>query len=309
MVMPLKNLAAVPPEIRVRAEGGLLPADEDPRRPSGTAQRVVEIRPARGLLDLDLAELWRHRELLYFLVWREMKIRYRQALLGIGWAVIQPVFAVAIFAVIFGRFAGIPSDGVPYALFAFAAILPWTYFAEAVRRGATGLVGDAELIRKIYFPRIVITLAMVTAPLIDFLLSFLVLVALLAWHGIVPTWGILALPLFLAQALLLALAVGLWLGPINVRFRDVAHTLPFLIQIWMYASPIIYPVGMVPENWRHLYSLNPMVGVIEGFRWALLGKSDPDFLAMGIGACLVVPMLVGGLVFFRHMERSFADTI
>lgn len=272
-------------------------------------RQMIEIRPKKGFFDLDLGAVWRYRELLYFLVWRELKIRYKQAAIGVGWAVLQPVIAVLIFTAIFGYFARIPSDGVPYAVFAFTAILPWTYFSEAFRRGGTGLVDDADLIRKIYFPRLIIPLAMVTAPLVDFLLTFVVLLVLLAWYGIMPTANIVFLPLFLLVAMVLALAVALWLGPINVRFRDIKHTLPFLIQIWMYASPVVYPLSMVPERWKLLYSLNPMVGVIEGFRWALLGKENPDFLAMSVSLFLIILVLLGGIVYFKKMERFFADVI
>lgn len=272
-------------------------------------RQIIEIRPKKGLFDLDLGAVWRYRELLYFLVWRELKIRYKQAAIGVGWAVLQPVIAVLIFTAIFGYFARIPSDGVPYAVFAFTAILPWTYFSEAFRRGGTGLVDDADLIRKIYFPRLIIPLAMVAAPLVDFLLTFMALLVLLAWYGIVPTANILFLPFFLLVAMLLALAVALWLGPVNVRFRDIKHTLPFLIQIWMYASPVVYPLSMVPERWKLLYSLNPMVGVIEGFRWALLGKATPNFLAMGVSLFLIMLVLLGGIVYFKKMERFFADVI
>lgn len=272
-------------------------------------RQILEIRPQKRLFDLDLGAVWRYRELLFFLVWRELKIRYKQAAIGAGWAIIQPLFAVLIFTVIFGNFAKIPSDGIPYAVFAFAAMLPWTYFAEALRRGGTGLVDDSDLIRKIYFPRLIIPLAAVITPMFDFLLSFLVLLVLLVWYGIMPTWNVVFLPLFLVLAMILALAVGLWLGPINVRFRDVKHTLPFLIQIWMYASPVVYPVSIVPERWKLLYSLNPMVGVIEGFRWALLGKDNPDFQAMGLSGSLVLLVLLSGIVYFKKMERSFADVI
>lgn len=272
-------------------------------------RQILEIRPQKRLFDLDLGAVWRYRELLFFLVWRELKIRYKQAAIGAGWAIIQPLFAVLIFTVIFGNFAKIPSDGIPYAVFAFAAMLPWTYFAEALRRGGTGLVDDSDLIRKIYFPRLIIPLAAVITPMVDFLLSFLVLLVLLVWYGIMPTWNVVFLPLFLVVAMILALAVGLWLGPINVRFRDVKHTLPFLIQIWMYASPVVYPVSIVPERWKLLYSLNPMVGVIEGFRWALLGKENPDFQAIGLSGSLVLLVLLSGIVYFKKMERSFADVI
>ncbi|MBV8589535.1 MAG: ABC transporter permease, partial [Acetobacteraceae bacterium] len=235
---------------------------------SGSSCKWIEIRPRSGLFDLDLIGVWRYRELLYFLVWRELKIRYKQAVFGVGWAIFQPVLALIIFVAIFGYFARLPSNGTPYPLFVFTAVLPWTYFAEAVRRSGAGLVGDAELIRKIYFPRLVIPLAMVLAPVIDFLISSLILLILLAWYGVMPTIYVVSVPVFLLISVMLALSVGLWLGPLNVRFRDIMHTLPFLIQIWMYASPIVYPLNMVPERWRLLYSLNPMVGVIEGLRWA-----------------------------------------
>jgi lipopolysaccharide transport system permease protein len=270
---------------------------------------TVEIGNSAGLAALNLGELWRYRELLYFLVLRELKIRYKQAAIGAAWAIVQPVLAVAIFTVIFGRFAKIPSGNVPYALFAFTAVLPWTYFAEAVRRSSAALVTDAELVRKVYFPRLILPLAMVTAPLVDFAAGFTVLLALFAWHQTAPTLYILLLPLFLLVALALALAVGLWLAPLSARFRDVIHAIPFLIQVWLYASPVAYPASIVPERWRLLYSLNPMVGVIEGFRWALLGDPHPDFRAMATSALIISGVLLAGLVHFRKMERSFADVI
>jgi homopolymeric O-antigen transport system permease protein len=283
-------------------------------------RQIIEIRPNKGLFNLELDVVWRYRELLYFLIWRELKVRYKQAAIGAGWAIIQPVFAVLIFTAVFGYFARIPSDGIPYPLFAFAAMLPWTYFAEAFRRSGTGLVDDSDLICKIYFPRLIIPFAAVITPMVDFLLSFLVLLALLTWYGIVPTWNVVFLPLFLVVAMMLGLSVGLWLGPVNVRFRDIKHTLPFLIQIWMYASPVVYPLSIVPEKWQLLYSLNPMVGVIEGFRWALFGKDNlyfltigikdnPSLQAMGLSLSLVVLVLLGGIIFFKKMERSFADVI
>ncbi len=272
-------------------------------------QKIIEIRPKKGLFNLELGTVWRYRELLYFLVWREIKVRYKQAAIGIGWTIIQPVIAALLFTVIFGMFARLPSDGVPYAVFAFTGLLPWTYFAAAIQRGGLGLVDDADLITKIYFPRLIIPVAMVTAPMVDFLLSFLVLLALFPWYGIAPTWNIVFLPLFMLIAMLLALAIALWLGPINVRFRDVKHTLPFLVQIWMYASPVVYPVSMIPERWKFLYSLNPMVGVIEGFRWALLGAEQPYFAAMGLSVLFVTIALLGGIVYFKKMERFFADVI
>ena len=270
---------------------------------------VVEIRPSRGLFDLDLGVVWRYRELLGILVQRDIKVRYRQAALGATWAVVQPVFAVVILTVVFGHFAKIPSDGLPYPVFAFAAQLPWTYFAEAVRRGSVGLVADSELVRKVYFPRLILPVASVVGPLIDFCITFVVLLVTLAFFHIVPTWRLVFVPVFLAIELVLALAVSLWHGPINAKFRDIMHTIPFLLQVWMYASPIAYPLSIVPQKYRALYSLNPMVGVIEGFRWALLAKAHPDPAAMAISGSVIVIVLFGGLVWFKHRERSFADII
>jgi len=276
---------------------------------AAAARNVVEIRPSRGLFDLDLGGLWRYRELWSILMMRDIKVRYRQAVLGAAWAIVQPVFAVIIFTVVFGHFAKIPSNGVPYPLFAFAATLPWTYFAEAVRRASVGLVTDAELVRKIYFPRLILPLAAVTGPLVDFAIAFVVLLITLMWFGISPTWRFVFIPVFLAIELLLALAVSLWLAPINARFRDVMHTLPFLLQVWQYASPVVYPLSLVPAKWRALYSLNPMVGVIEGFRWAVLSKAPPEPSSMLISAGVIVVILGGGLLFFKRNERSFADII
>ena len=273
------------------------------------SREVIEIRPTRGLFDLDLGDVWRYRELLFFFVWRDIKVRYKQAALGAGWAIIQPLVAVAIFTAIFGRFAKIPSDGIPYPVFAYSALLPWTYFAEALRRSGTGLVTESALVRKVYFPRLIIPLAGVITPLVDFAISFVVLLVLMAFYGITPTWNIVYLPVLILIATLLALAVGLLLGPINVRFRDVVHTLPFVTQIWMYSSPIIYPLSLVPEEWRWLYSINPMVGVIEGFRWALLGKENPDFFAMGMGLIIIIAALIAGMIFFKKNEPSFVDVI
>jgi lipopolysaccharide transport system permease protein len=270
---------------------------------------ITEIRSSRGLFDLDLGAVWRFRELLGTLIVRDIKVLYRQAALGAAWAVFQPIFAVAIFTIVFGNFARIPSDGAPYAVFAFAAVLPWTYFAEAVRRSSLGLVQDAELVRKVYFPRLVMPLASVIAPLVDLVIAFLVLLVVMVLYGVAPTWRLFVIPPLVLVTATLALSIGLWLGPLNVRFRDVKHTLPFLIQVWMYVSPVIYPLSMIPEHLRWFYSLNPMVGVIEGFRWALLSKGDPDITALAIGAGMIIVLLAGGLIFFRRMERFFADLI
>lgn len=272
-------------------------------------EMVTEIRPDRGWLDLDLGAVWRFRELLGVLVMRDLQVLYKQALLGAGWAILQPLFAVIIFSIIFGFIVKMPSEGVPYPLFAFAGVLPWTYFAEAVRRSGVGLVTDAELVRKIYFPRLIMPLANVVSPLVDFCIAFVVLLIVMAFYGIAPSAKMLVIPFLMIVAALLALSIGLWLAPINVRFRDIKHTLPFMIQIWMYASPIVYPLSLVPEQYQMLYSLNPMVGVIEGFRWAVFDKGEPNFMALGMSAAIIVVLLAGGLVFFRRMERTFADVI
>jgi lipopolysaccharide transport system permease protein len=273
------------------------------------APASIEIRPSRGWFDLELGDVWRNRELLIVLTLRDIQVLYKQAALGVAWAIIQPIFAVVIFSVIFGRFARMPSDGVPYPVFAFAAVLPWTYFAEAVRRGGTGLVTDSELVRKVYFPRLITPLAGVIAPMLDFLIAFAVLLGVMLWFGVMPSFRLLVAAPLLVIAALLALAMGLWLGPINVRFRDVKYTLPFMLQIWMYATPIVYPLSIVPARWKALYSLNPMVGVIEGFRWAVFGKGSPDVVAIGLSLAIIAVLLIGGLIFFKRMERSFADLI
>jgi lipopolysaccharide transport system permease protein len=269
----------------------------------------IEIRPSQGLFDLELEAIWHYRDLLIVLINRDIQVLYKQAALGVAWAVVQPVFAVFMFTAIFGYFAKMPSDGIPYPVFAFAAVLPWTYFAEAVRRGATGLVDNTNLVEKVYFPRLIIPLAGVTAPLLDFMIAFVVLLGVMIWYGIMPSWRLLAVPPLLVMTALLALAMGLWLGPINVRFRDVKHTLPFMLQVWMYATPIVYPISIVPAQWRPLFSINPMVGVIEGFRWAVFDKGNPNISAIGISFAVVGLLLIGGLIFFRRMEQSFADVI
>jgi lipopolysaccharide transport system permease protein len=268
---------------------------------------VIEAR--RNLWHLNLKELWHYRELLYFLVWRDVKIRYKQTVIGATWVVLQPVLTMMIFTVVFSYFAKIPSDGVPYPIFAYAALLPWIYFSQAIGRCASSVIGDSSLITKIYFPRLIIPLASVIPPLFDFCWSLFILFGMMAWYGIGPTWGLLAVPAFLLLALMTALGVGLWFSALNVRYRDVGHVVPFLIQIWMFASPVVYPVSLVPEKWRLLYSLNPMVGVIEGFRWAVLGNTAPNLTILGISTCMVLAVLGGGMVFFKWMERTFADDI
>ena len=270
---------------------------------------ITLIRPNRGLFDFSLGEVWQYRELLYFMVWRDLKVRYSQAALGAAWAIIQPLVAVAIFTVIFGVFAKLPSDGIPYPVFAFAAMLPWTLFSESTRRCALGLVGDTDLVKKVYFPRLVIPLANAVTPVIDFFLSLIALFLLMAFYQVWPSVNIVFLPLFVALATALAVGIGLFLGPMNVRFRDITHTLPFLLQIWMYATPIVYPLSMVPDRFKFIYSLNPTVGLIEGFRWCLLGTNSLDLRSIAITLVATLALLFFGLVYFKQQERQFADII
>jgi lipopolysaccharide transport system permease protein len=270
---------------------------------------TVVIRPSTGFANLELRAVWQFRELLYFLAWRDVKVRYKQTIIGAAWAILQPLMTMVVFTVIFGHFAKIPSDGLPYSVFTYTALLPWNYFSQAINRGGASLVGDSNLVKKVYFPRLIIPLSAVASPLIDFFISFLVLLAMMVWFGIRFRWGVLAVPFFLLLALMTALAVGLWLSALNARYRDIGHTIPFLTQFWMFASPVAYPLSLVPEKWRLLYCLNPIVGVIEGFRWALLGTERPGFGVMAPSTIIVLLLLVGGIVFFKRMERTLADIV
>ena len=270
---------------------------------------VIRIEPPRSWVALRLRDLWEYRELLYFLVWRDLKVRYKQTIFGASWAILQPLTTMVIFTVIFGRFAKIPSDGLPYSIFAYTALLPWNYFAMALNRCIGSVVGEAHLISKVYFPRLILPLAGTLSGIVDFLISFTLVLGMMVWYGFGFRWLMLTVPLFLLFALLTALAVGLWLSALNVRYRDVGHTIPFLIQIWMFCSPVVYPVSMIPEKYRLLYGLNPMAGVIEGFRWALLGKASPDFSVMAVSGIAVLVILAGGLFFFKNMEQTFADVV
>jgi lipopolysaccharide transport system permease protein len=273
------------------------------------ATPVLRIEPARRGIPFELHELWEYRELLYFLIWRDIKVRYKQTVLGIVWAIIQPLMTMVIFTAIFGNLAKIPSDGLPYPIFTYTALLPWTYFAQAISRSGASLVSSANLIKKVYFPRLIVPLSAAVGPLVDFAIAFVILGGMMAWFGIVPTWRVLALPLFILMALVTALAVGLFLSALNVKYRDVGHVIPFLVQFWMYASPVVYPTSLVPERWRLLYSLNPMTGVIEGFRWALLGKESLDFGVIAASAVVVLALLFGGIVYFKQMEQTFSDVV
>ena len=270
---------------------------------------VIVIEPSRSRFSLDLSQLWQYRELLYFLIWRDVKVRYKQTVIGAAWAILQPLMTMLIFTFVFGKLAKVPSDNLPYPIFAYTALLPWNLFAGALSRCSGSIVGQSNLISKVYFPRLIIPLSATISGLVDFAVAFVILLIMMMWFGISPNWGALALPLFILLALLTALSVGLWLSAINVKYRDVGYVIPFLIQLWMFASPVAYPVSMVPQKWQFLYSLNPMAGVIEGFRWALLGKGDPAIGAILISACVVLILLLGGVFFFKRMERYFADVL
>jgi lipopolysaccharide transport system permease protein len=276
---------------------------------NGHALPAIVIEPRRSLFSLGLRELWEYRELLYFLAWRDMRARYAQSMIGIGWAVLQPLLTMLVFTVIFSYWAKMPSDGFPYPVFAYTALLPWTYFAKSVERSGVSVVSESGLIQKVYFPRLIIPIAATIGGLVDFGIAFVLLLGMMVWYGILPTWGVLILPVFVLLTVATALSVSLWLSALYVKYRDVGSTIPLLIQIWMFASPVVYSVSMVPEPWRLLYGLNPMVGVIEGFRWALLGKSSPDYEVLIMSAAVIAVLFWGGLIFFKRMEQSFADII
>jgi lipopolysaccharide transport system permease protein len=270
---------------------------------------VIRIAPSRNWLSLNLQELWVYRELVYFFIWRDIKVRYKQTAIGAAWAILQPLMTMVVFTLLFKRIADMPSDGLPYPIFAYTALLPWNLFAGALNRSSMSVVGQSNVISKVYFPRLIVPLSATASGIVDFGIAFVLLVGMMGWYGIVPTFGVFALPLFLLLALAAALSIGLWLSALNVRYRDVGHTIPFLTQLWLFGSPVAYPASVVPEKWRLLYSLNPMAGVIEGFRWALLGKESPDFGAIAVSTIVVVAVLFGGIVYFKRMEQTFADVV
>jgi lipopolysaccharide transport system permease protein len=269
----------------------------------------VRIAPAAGLSFPDLGEVWRHRELLQFLVWRDVKVRYKQTVLGAGWAVVQPFVTMVVFSVVFGRLASVPSEGLPYPIFAFAGLLPWQMFAFALTESTNSLVASQHVITKVYFPRLIVPLASTAVSILDFCVAFLVLAAMMVFYGVELRATALLVPAFVLMAVLTATAAGLWLSALNVRYRDVRHVVPFLIQIWLFLSPIAYPSSLVPAKWQWLYGLNPMAGVVEGFRWALLGTPAPKAPLMVASGCVVLCLLAGGLVYFRKTERTLADVI
>jgi lipopolysaccharide transport system permease protein len=269
----------------------------------------VYIKRSKGLVSPRLGELWQYRELLYFLIWRDVKVRYKQTALGIAWAVLQPLLTMAVFSLFFGRLARVPSDGVPYPLFAYCALVPWGFFANGLNMGSNSLVESANLIRKVYLPRLALPVATVLSGGVDFAVSFLLLLGMMWFYGVAPQATVMYLPLFLLLALVTSLGVSLWLSALNVQYRDVRYTIPFLIQIWMFATPIAYPSSLVPGKWRVLYGLNPMVGVIEGFRWALLGTATRPGAIVLVSCAASLLILVTGMMYFRHAEKTFADVV
>jgi lipopolysaccharide transport system permease protein len=285
-----------------------------PCEPSGSSVPAMElpitrIRPSDGWRAIDLVELWRFRELLFFLALRDIKLRYKQTALGIAWAVIQPLFTMLVFAFFFGRLGKLPSDGKPYPLFVLVALVPWQLFAYALTQSSNSLVNEQRLITKVYFPRLIVPIASVLAGVVEFLVALGLVAIGMAAFGVTPTMAVLALPAFFVFAIMAALAIGLWLSALNVQYRDVRYTIPFLAQFWMFLTPIAYPASMVPDAYRSWYGLNPMSGVVEGFRWALLGTEAPDWGMMVVSATVVALLLLGGVFYFRRMERTFADVV
>ena len=270
---------------------------------------VTVITPRRGWGSLGLRELWEYRELLYFLTWRDIMVRYRQTFLGVAWAILQPLLTMLVFSIFFGRLARVPSDGVPYPLFALTALVPWTFFSYGLTQSANSVVANQQLVSKVYFPRLAIPVATVFSGVVDVVLAFLLLLAMMAWYGVAPSPRAVWLPAFVLLALVAALGVGLWLSALNVLYRDVRYLVPFLTQFWLFATPIAYPSSMLGEPWRTVYGLNPMTGVVEGFRWALLGTSVAPGPMLAVSSAAAVAILVGGALYFRRMERTFADVI
>jgi lipopolysaccharide transport system permease protein len=273
------------------------------------ALTTLRIAPSKGWVSLKLNQLWEYRELLYFLVWRDIKVRYKQTALGASWAIIQPFLTMVVFSLFFGHLGKIPSDGIPYPLFSFAALVPRTFFANGLSQSSNSLVGNANLITKIYFPRLIVPLASVFSGIVDFLLAFVVLLGMMLYYGLVPTLNVLWLPLFVLLALVTSLGVGLWLSALNVEYRDVRYVVPFITQFWLFATPIAYPSSLLSEPWRTIYGLNPMVGVVEGFRWALLRTNTAPGPIIAVSSATAFVILVTGAFYFRRMEKTFADIV
>lgn len=276
---------------------------------TGSSKTPFAVREPNSNFNPNLKEIWNFYELLYFLVWRDIKVRYKQTVLGVTWAVVQPFMTMIVFAIFFGKLAQISTDGFPGPIFYFSGLLPWQLFAYALTNSSNSLVSNRDLVTKVYFPRLIIPLSSTIAGIVDFFIAFLVLIAMMFFYGIVPTWSMLLLPVFILFTIATALAVSLWLSALNVKYRDVRFTIPFLTQFWLFITPIAYPSSLVPEKWRFIYGLNPMAGVVEGFRWAILGKSSGTGSLMIASAVIVVILLIGGLIYFRYTERTFADVI
>ncbi|MGH9681654.1 MAG: ABC transporter permease [Candidatus Acidiferrales bacterium] len=270
---------------------------------------VVRIDARRGWFALDLPELWAYRELLYFFVWRDIKVRYKQTAIGAAWAILQPVLTMIVFSLFFGKLAKIPSGGLPYPIFYYCALLPWTYFATAMQSSTNVVVEQQRVITKVYFPRVILPISSVLSGLLDLAISFGVFAVLMAYYRIVPTRAVIWLPLFTLLAILTALGVGLWLSALNALYRDVRYVLPFLVQFWMFASPVAYPSSLVPVKWRWLYGLNPMAGVIEGFRWALTGHGQPPGILLAASSAAVALFVLGGLIYYHAVEGKIADVV
>lgn len=270
---------------------------------------TIVIKPSKGWVSLSLKDLWEYRELLYFLTWRDIKVRYKQTALGALWAIIQPFFTMVVFSLFFGRLAKIPSDGIPYPLFTFAALVPWMFFANGLSLSSNSLVGSANLITKVYFPRLIIPVSSILSGLVDFVIAFIVFMGMVLYYGICPTISVIWLPFFLLLGLTTALGVGLWLSALNVKFRDVRYVIPFLTQFWLFATPIAYPSSLLSEPWKTVYGINPMVGVVEGFRWALLGTETAPGAMIFVSALVSLCLLISGIFYFKRMEKTFADII
>lgn len=269
---------------------------------------IINIRPMNGWVPIDLKEIWEYRELLQTFVVRDIKVRYKQTALGAAWAVIQPLFMMVVFTLFFGKLAKIPSEGIPYPIFSYAALLPWTLFAEGLSRSTNSMISNAGIMTKVYFPRLILPISGVVSPLVDFAIAFVILLGMMLYFGFYPTVNIIWLPAFILLAIATSLGVGLWLSALNVQYRDFQYTVPFLIQIWLFASPVVYPSSLLPEPYRMIYGLNPMAGVIEGFRWALLGTTPPSSLIL-VSVVAVVTILISGAFYFRRMEKTFADVV
>lgn len=277
--------------------------------PAFSEKKPFAVRePSTGIM-LGLRELVEYHELIYFMIWRDLKVRYKQTALGVVWVVIQPLMTMVVFTIFFGKLAKVPSEGLPYPIFSFAALLPWQLFANALTNSSNSLVNNRDLITKLYFPRLIIPFASIIGGLVDFFISFLLLIVMIIYYGIVPTTAVLTIPLFILLTIAISTAVSLWLSALNVQYRDVRYTVPFLTQFWLFLTPIAYPSNLVPEKWRLLYGLNPMAGVVEGFRWALLGTTNVSWTIITMSVLIVIVLFVGGLVYFKRMERTFSDIV